>query len=216
MIASDWKRQSNSEIDPTKKPKETRIQQTTLHELKHKHLHEINQGTNWIDVWEMFVNHKDFDRILEIAVNKCIRNFRLPSEWKDDLRQETLIYFSRHLQKSTTLGFDESKGTYEGWLYIILFGSCRKATRQFKDSQRQKCDPFDRFSSDSWTRQVELQMDLMDLLDSIDPQQKAFFLSYWHGTSVAEIARKSGTGERKVYRVLKKAIEKVNELTRTD
>ena len=183
--------------------------------LEDKHLAMVRENAPWNSMWEMFVEDREFLEIQRMAVDRCVRRTFLPTEWTEDLRQQSTLHFAFELKKKPDLGFDSEKGSFKGWIYTIVFGSVQKATRQFKDSFRQQSDPeMEKHQTGSEINWVDLGLDTNHLISSFDDVRKVVFLRYAKGIPVSVIAQELNLSDRKTYRILKQAIDAIRNLAK--
>lgn len=170
-----------------------------------------DSSLEWTEVWQKFHDNRWFKKRLNDSAGRVISQTGLPQEWKEDVKQEALIVFSRALQRDKTLGFDERRGNFGSFISTIIYRCCQKGLRQFRRSINQAVTA----DKHPLTEPMEALDDRLDLRDCVwrldEPYQSTVRLILF-GRSITEIARLTKRSERTIYRRLERAIELLREL----
>ena len=183
--------------------------------MEAKYAHAIKANHDWRTVWLMFYEDETFQRILNVAAKKAIRNASVPMEWLDDVTQGAMLLFALQIQKSTKLNYNTEKGRLTGWIYTIIFGCCRKSLRQFKDSMRQYVCEEITDSLETQPDTFDLTLDIEGILESVSQRDREIFCEYVNGTNLDLVARRYKIQSRTCYRSIKKVKEKIHRLLNT-
>ena len=171
-----------------------------------------SEQRGWLEIWQMFLQHPAFLAIARRAAEFVVAHYQLPVSWTEDVQQEAYFYFARLVQKDRDLRFDPSKASISAWLATLMFGCCRKATRQFRDAQRQKVEIIESDRAENPFETLDLLIDLLQKINELDDPVRLVVFMHWQGESIAEIARQISRSERTVYRLLEQGVEVLESL----
>lgn len=122
-----------------------------------------------------------------------------------DAIQNTYIRVYKHIDKLN------SSEKFMYWLRKIA-ENCAKTIKNNKNEDFQELEEFES-EAVSGEKQRELAIDITEVLNELTPEQSEILVSvYYHGMSVAEIARNKGKPKSTIHSQLKAAEKKLKEL----
>ena len=127
----------------------------------------------------------------------------------DDLAADATLQIFQQWIKNEGLGYYESKGKPEAYYYVIIWRSCVKALRRFRDKLYQAKD----FQYGSYTTNND-RMELDDMLTKLSPRERDVINHCLQGLPVSSFDTSKST--RTTYRTLESAIENLKRLLGND
>lgn len=179
----------------------------SLEDLELHHLIAVQTAVDWQQVWEIFYRNRWFRQAMLIASRKAVRCAGLPRDCVEDVRQEAQIEFSRALQRRTSLGFDPTRGSFSGFVSLIVHRCCLKALRQFRHQflSLQSDDVFHPYYEEH--SQIEKIIDLRYVANELQEPYHGLVKQICEGASIDEIAESRNRSRRTIYRWLDRSVE---------
>ena len=180
-------------------------------ELELQHFTALQTLRSWQEIWELFYSSPWFRYKLRFSVRKTARDSGLGSDCQDDIMQEALIEFAKALQRNASLGFDPSKGSFQGFLSTIIYRCCLKGLRQFQ--RRHLSMPDDDFMHPYYEEHAQLEklMDFRHIARQIPEPYRGIVRQLLAGESINNIARTRKRSKRTVYRWIDRSIDLLKE-----
>ena len=162
---------------------------------------------DWQDIFEVFYANPWFNFKLRTYVRTAARKFSLGSDCYDDIRQEALVLFAGTLQRNRSLGFVRSKGSFSGFVSIIIYRCCLKGLRQFQRQHQAMSD--DDFFHPYYEEQAQLEklLDFRHMVVQIPEPYRGIVGQLLAGESVGSIAKSRKRSKRTIYRWIDRSIE---------
>jgi len=180
-------------------------------ELELQHFTALQTMCGWQEIWELFYASPWFRYKLGFCVRKAARDSGLGKDCCDDIQQEGLIEFAKAIQRNSSLGFDPSKGTFQGFLSTVIYRCCLKGLRQF---QRRYCSiPNDDFMHPYYEEHAQLEklMDFRHLARQISEPYRGIVRQLLAGESIPQIAKSRNRSTRTIYRWIDRSVELLKE-----
>ena len=176
-------------------------------DLELEHFTALHTMRSWQDIWGLFYNNLWFRRKLTSCVRKAARDGGLGPDCYDDIRQEALIEFAKALQRNCSLRFDLSKGTFEGFLHVVVYRSCLKGLRQFQRRHHSMAD--DDFMHPYYEEHTQLEklVDFRHVADQIAEPYRGLVRQLLTGETVDSIAVSRKRSKRTIYRWIDRSVE---------
>lgn len=183
--------------------------QRQIRQLLTKHQNAIQSNRSSTEIWELFYDDPWFRSRLEKCAHYTASRFYLSRDYKDDIRQEALILFSRSIQRDVSLGYDSERGSYGAFVTTIIYRCCQKATRQFRRFSCPSATPELFTPTAERVSQHIFEFDLIDSIERISEPCRSTLLHRCRGLSIEEIAKLCNKSNRTIYRWLEQGIEQM-------
>lgn len=180
-------------------------------DLKQQHDLALQQNADWLTLWELFSEHPWFQKQLQTCAIKASKRFHAPREWIHDIEQDAMIRFGEQLQRDPTLGFESSRGSYSGWIYVLLRTCCLKALRQFRESRQTIGEPSEGEKCEDSLRPVRIKLEVLEELHRLPKSQRQALSRYIAGVPVSEIASEQQMSLRSAYRLIEASLNRLKE-----
>jgi RNA polymerase sigma factor (sigma-70 family) len=178
-----------------------------ISKLEMKHFLSVQSLEVWQDVWELFCNDPWFQNQLSRSARRVVNRAGFDRNRVDDIQQEALVEFAKALQRDSSLGFDPTRGQFQGFLSTIIHRCCQKALRQFH--RRQLMSLNEEFLHPFYDDQLQLEkiIDFHQLANEIPEPYRGVVRQVCDGLTIGEIARKRKRSKRTIYRWIDRSIE---------
>ena len=135
----------------------------------------------------------------------CIRD-----RYKDDVKQEALLYFARSVERDVSLGFRPERGSLGAFLATIINRCCQKGLRQFRHSHQRALHESHHPLIENWN-DLDEQLDLEEQISRIPEPYRSTIRLFCDGRTIGEIATEKSKSERTVYRWVEKGVAMLRE-----
>ena len=186
---------------------ESPVENISSEDLELEHFTALHTMRSWQDIWGLFYNNLWFRQKLKRCVRKAAREAGLGPDCYDDIQQEALIGFAKALQRNCSLGFNLSKGTFEGFLHVVIYRCCLKGLRQFQ--RRHRSMPDDDFMHPYYEEhsQLEKLVDFRHVADQIAEPYRGIVRQLLTGETVDSIALSRKRSKRTIYRWIDRSVD---------
>jgi RNA polymerase sigma factor (sigma-70 family) len=182
----------------------------TWQDLKEQYLTSLERGADWLDLWQLFVEHPWYQAELQAIGERLVRRQSGFQISVDDVKQDAMMLLARKLRSSPDMHLDPERidHSFPGWLATIIRRDCQEALRHIRRPQPQSSDAVnDDVLPARKATDLEARIDLSVCLDTLPEDLRTLVVLHTKGFEIAEMAAELEISYWKARRLLQEGLQ---------
>lgn len=182
----------------------------TWQDLKDQYLTALGSGSDWLDLWQLFVEHPWYQAELQAIAERLVRRQRGGQVFVDDVKQDVMMLLARKLRSYPDMHLDPQRIhlSFPGWLATIIRRDCQEALRHMRRPQPQSSDAVnDDVLPAGKAADLEARIDLSVCLDTLPEDLRTLVILHTKGFEIAEMAAELEFSYWKARRLLQEGLQ---------
>lgn len=152
------------------------------------------------ECWRVCLHSRIFRLMFRRSVKGCLRRFRNPSDWEDDLESQALLELKATFQRLSRSppNYPIPLEAFREWITVVVDRTCLDALRKLLRLYRRESELSDWECADKSLGGLDLRLDLRQALDALPEPTCTVMRSLAEGRSLVEIAESLGLSYKKV------------------